>query len=216
MIFGTGAQRAQEVPIPTLRLARRPDHSIGQAATTTTLSVFPPTGTAAIKWQPSRPSVKHVSSQPVRLPVPAPKSGQRTGEPMKRLSFLIAFLIALNWSGPVRAGPDILEQCVPATFTIKGWSYNDFLNLEKFRREDHISAWLAGFASGSSLKTSICVDRIIDCMDNTSKGQRLVMVEKRAQDSPEKWGAGHIGAQYVYSSFVEPCLKGEIPLKKKK
>ena len=76
--------------------------------------------------------------------------------------------------------------------------------------------WVLPNTSGISLGNLLCGERISSCMDSTSPEQQLAMLKKKAQDSPEKWGADHYTAWYMFKSFIEPCLKGEIPLKKKK
>lgn len=134
---------------------------------------------------------------------------------MKRLSLIIALMIALNWSGPARAELNLLTQCTGA-FTFKSTTYDRFRKAIDVQQKDIISFWLSGLVTGLSLKSEVCSDRILACMDNTSASQRLAMLEKIAKDSPEKWGAASIFSLYMFDAFVHPCLEGEIPLQEKK
>ena len=134
---------------------------------------------------------------------------------MKRLSLIIALMIALNWSGPATAEINLLTQCIGA-FSAKSVTYNQFRKGVDVQKRDIISFWLSGLVTGLSLKSEVCSDRITDCMDNTSASQRVAMLEKIAKDSPEKWGADHIFSLYMIEAFVVPYLKGEIPLQEKK
>ena len=136
---------------------------------------------------------------------------------MKRLSFLIALMIALNWPGPARAEADIYKFCGADRLAyMKAISYNEFSEAHENSQVTFVQFWLGGYTSGISLRDPLCGKRISACIDSTSPNQQLVMLKKKAQNTPEKWGMDHITAIYIFNSFVDPCLKGEIPLKKKK
>lgn len=130
-------------------------------------------------------------------------------------------MIALNWPEPARAEADISTQCGFGVvgvegYSIKALSYNNFMMMPTATKNHFIDFWLSGFLTGLSLKSEICSTRISACIDSTTRPQRLTMLDKEASDSPEKWNVDHYIAWYMLSSFVIPCLKGEIPLKKKK
>ena len=133
---------------------------------------------------------------------------------MKRLSFLIALMIALNWSGPVRSEPDISAQCLAKTFMTKGISYNDFNRVSLNDRNNYITAWLHGLHAGVGLKNKICSARMTGCLDSTTVNQRLAMLEKAAKDTPENWNEDHGMSSYILKNFVFPCIRGKIPLNK--
>ena len=136
---------------------------------------------------------------------------------MKGLSFLIAFLIAANWSGPARAETDILALCgSDETTYVQSHNYNYFSNLDKIAQVYIIEYWLAGYATGIYRWNSLCSERVGACIYSTSVSQRSAMLKKEAQDRIERWEVDNTLAAFLYHSFVTPCLIGKIPLKKKK
>ena len=126
-------------------------------------------------------------------------------------------MIVANFSGPVRAEPDIFKLCVGTrTMHAQSRSYNYFSDLDEFAQAAISTYWLLGYSTGISLRNILCGKRIDDCINSTSVKQRLEMLKKKAYDTPETWGAENYLAVYLLQSFAHPCLKGEIPLNKKK
>ena len=137
---------------------------------------------------------------------------------MKRLSFLIALMIVLNWSGPARAETSLYEQCKgpDPTMVAAGITYNLYRKMDEIERGNYVNSWLYGFNTGISFFYVACGERIGVCHFSTSRDQRAAMLEKEAKVNPQIWGSSHSTTWYMFKSFVEPCLKGDIPLKKKK
>ena len=136
---------------------------------------------------------------------------------MKCLSFFIALLVFLNWSGPARSETDIYKLCVGTrTMHVQSQSYNYFSNLDEFAQISISTYWLLGYSAGISLRNPLCGKRISDCINSTSARQRLEILKKKAYDTPETWGADNYLAVYLLQSFAHPCLQGKIPLNKKK
>ena len=108
-----------------------------------------------------------------------------------------------------------LDQVVPSGqgLVAKSMTYNEIRNDDVMRKGNFITAWLAGFVMGLSARSVDCGNRLSACIDKTSPDQRVVMVDKKANEEPQRWGGDHSFAIFIYAAFVHPCFEGEIPLK---
>ncbi len=105
---------------------------------------------------------------------------------MKRLSFLIALMVFLNWSGPARAEPDISALCVSEYVDLRGMTYNFFRGMSEQQRINYITSWLQGALTGLSMTRLNCSKIVSSCINSTSQNQRLSILENEAKDSPEQ------------------------------
>lgn len=138
-------------------------------------------------------------------------NSKRGGAEMKVGLFCLVLLLGLM-STPAKAETDMRQQC-DNDWLAKSWSYNQFRQLTPRDKMGLINFWLAGFISGLSLSDVPCSRRISACADSTQPDQQLFMLEKKANDSPERWGENHVVSVFIWTSFVLPCFQGEIALK---